>query len=165
MAVSQLLPWKRTHSLPIRRSADFNEARDPFFALYREMNRLFEEVWNDFGFAAEQERDAAPSVDLVETDDAFRLTAELPGVDEKDIEILLEDDALILRGEKKSEYQDRARRLSERYYGRFERRIPLPAAIDEDKAGASFKNGVLTVVMPKLRPARQAARRIPLKAA
>jgi HSP20 family protein len=170
MAVSQLLPWKRNRSLPIQRSGALSEARDPFLTLYREMNRLFDEVWNGFGWATGEEGDGPstwlmPNVDLVETDQGFRVTAELPGVEEKDLEILLADNTLILRGEKKSAHDNRQRRLSECYYGRFERRIPLPEEVDQDKVEASFKNGVLTVLLPKHPQAQQAVRRIALKAA
>ena len=77
------------------------------------------------------------------------LPGELPGLDEKDVEVLLRDGELILRGERKSETEDRERRMSERYYGRFERRIALPAEVEEDKVSASFKRGILTVKLPK----------------
>ncbi len=70
-------------------------------------------------------------------------------MNEKDVEVLMGDGALTIRGEKKSEVEDKERAFSERYYGRFERRIPLGQDVDEDKVGATFKNGVLTVTIPK----------------
>ena len=79
----------------------------------------------------------------------IKVTAEVPGLDEKDIEVLLNDGVLTLKGEKRSENEDKDRQFSERYYGRFERRIPLGVEIAEDKVDAHFKNGVLTVTLPK----------------
>ena len=89
----------------------------------------------------------------------MRVTAELPGLEEKDIQVELEKGVLAIRGEKKTEMEDKDRLFSERYYGRFERRIPLDD-IDEDKIGASFKNGVLNVILPKSPTAQQKVRRI-----
>lgn len=171
MSVRELIPWKRNRSVPVQRAAGTAaDVRDPFLALHREMNRLFEDFWSGFGsfggfgLAGAAEGWSAPTVDLVETDDGYRLTAELPGVDEKDIEVLIADNTLTVRGEKKNEYEDRERALSERFYGRFERRIPLPTEVQEDRVEASFRNGVLTVTLPRSAKA-QSARRIPLKAA
>jgi HSP20 family protein len=89
------------------------------------------------------------------SDKEVRFSAELPGMDEKDIEVLVDNDVLTIRGEKKSESEDQGRRLSERYYGRFERSIALPFEVDEEKAEASFKNGVLTVTIPNPTVRRQ----------
>jgi HSP20 family protein len=103
---------------------------------------------------------------MVETDEDFRVSAELPGVDGTDIEVLLtEDNTLTIRGEKKIEDEDRERRLHERFYGRFERRISLPDEVEADKVEASFKNGVLTVKLPRSAKAKESVRRIPLQAA
>ena len=79
----------------------------------------------------------------------MNIRARLPGLDEKDVEVLVSDDVLTIRGEKKAQTEDRDRGFSERYYGHFERRIPLPFEVEEDKAEASFENGVLTVTLPK----------------
>jgi HSP20 family protein len=89
-----------------------------------------------------------------------RISAELPGLDEKNVEVLVDDDVLTIRGEKRSETEDQERRFSERYYGRFERVIPLPFAVEEDKAEASFNNGVLTVTLPRSAQAEDKAKRI-----
>lgn len=166
MAVTELMPWKRSQRLPVQRIEPLQD-RDPFLALYREMNRLFDEVWNGFGFSPVSAYDhyGAPSVDLVETDEGFRLSAELPGVDGKDIEVLLTEDTLTIRGEKKSEDESRERRVGERVYGKFERRISLPDEVEADKVEASFKNGVLSVRLPRSGKAQENVRRIPLKAA
>jgi HSP20 family protein len=75
------------------------------------------------------------------SDNELRLSAELPGLDEKDVEVLVDDGVLTLRGEKKSEAQDESRGFSERFYGRFERRIALPFDVEEDRAKADSKTG------------------------
>src|SRR3546814_5339123 len=90
-----------------------------------------------------------------ETDKEIRVTAELPGLDEKDVEITVEDGALTLRGEKRSEVEDKDRGYSELSYGRFERRIGLPKGVDRDQANATFRNGVLTVTLPKTEAANE----------
>lgn len=91
------------------------------------------------------------------------MTAEVPGMEEKDIEVLLDDGVLTLRGEKRSETEDKNRQFSERYYGRFERRIPIGYEIEEDKIDARFKNGVLSVTLPKTAKAQSQAKRIAIK--
>jgi HSP20 family protein len=94
-----------------------------------------------------------------ETDKEIRVAAELPGLEEKDVDVHLANGILSIRGEKKTETEDKDRRFSERYYGRFERRIPVED-IDEDKVAASFKHGVLTVTLPKTASAKDNVRRI-----
>ena len=99
-------------------------------------------------------------MDLAETDKEVTVTADLPGMEEKDVELVLQDGLLTLRGEKRSETEDQDRQFSERYYGRFERRIPLDVEVQADKAEARFKNGVLTVTLPKNPEAQSKAKRI-----
>lgn len=167
MTVSELLPRKKKNPPAVSRpAAAVQESRDPFFTLHREMNRLFDDIWNGFAAPAglASEHIGGPSVDLSETDEAYTLSAELPGVDESDIEILYTDNTVTLRGEKRLEREDGQRHYSERYYGRFERRIPLAVEIDDARAQATFRNGVLTVVLPKSVEAQRAVRRIPIAA-
>ena len=92
---------------------------------------------------------AWPSLEIGETDQEYRVTAEVPGIDEKNLDLTLDDDVLVIRGEKRAETEDRERRMSERYYGKFERRIPFEADIDPYKVSASFNDGILTVHLPK----------------
>jgi HSP20 family protein len=99
-------------------------------------------------------------VEVSETDKEIRVTAELPGLEERDVEVLLNGDVLTLRGEKRSETEDQGRHFSERFYGQFERRIPLDTEVEEDKVEARFKNGVLTINMPKTERAQTKAKRI-----
>jgi HSP20 family protein len=137
----------------------------PFLTLHREMNRLFDDVFSRFDGTMPSllgRMPSWPSIEAVETDKDVRVSAELPGMGEKDIEVLVDDDVLTIRGEKKAETEDKERRFSERYYGRFERVIPLPFAVEEDKVVASFNNGVLSVTLPKSAKAQEKAKRIPV---
>jgi HSP20 family protein len=97
-----------------------------------------------------------------ESDKEIRVTAELPGLDENDVELTVDEGALTLRGEKRSEVDDNDRGYSERSYGRFERRIGLPQGIDRDTVTATFQNGVLTVILPRTEAANENVRRIPV---
>src|SRR5439155_2372310 len=130
------------------------EEASPFLTLHREMNRLFDDVLRGFDLAPfEFERNFEhgwgwPKIEVVDNDKEVKVTAELPGLEEKDVQLELANGVLAIKGEKKTEMEDKDRLFSERYYGRFERRIPVED-IDEDKVSASFRNGVLTVSWPK----------------
>ena len=143
--------------------------QNPFLSLHREMNRLFDDAFRGFGAGLPASGQLSsfnigwPSVEISETEKELRVTAEVPGLDEKDIEILLNDDVLTLRGEKRSETEDKDRHFSERFYGQFERRIPLGYEVEGDKVDAAFKNGVLTVTLPKTAKAQSKVKRIPIK--
>src|SRR3954453_1377851 len=161
MAIKDLVPWNnRGREVGVHRNSDVH----PFFALHREMNRMFDDVFRGFDlapFGPSRSLDTFgwPQVDVDETDKEVRVTAELPGLEEKDVSLEIANGVLSISGEKRSESNDEARRFSERYYGRFERRIPLEN-VEEDKASASFKNGVLTVSVPKSADAKNHVRRI-----
>ena len=161
MSIRDLIPRTRSRS-PVGRSENAN----PLVAFHQEMNRLFDDFWRDFdGNDASLTRSFGfPHVEVSETDRELKVEAELPGMDEKDLDVLLDNGVLTLRGEKKSETQDKDRRISERYYGRFERQIPLPVEVQEDKINASFKKGVLTVTLPKSAEAAQRIKKIPISA-
>jgi HSP20 family protein len=149
MNMRDLIPWGRNQQATPSR---YRDEVDPFMALHREMNRLFDDVFRGFDvspFGGASRMAKWPNVEVIENDKDIRICAELPGLDEKDVEVLMGDGVLTIRGEKKSEVEDEERAFSERYYGRFERRIPLAWDVEEDKVDASFKNGVLTVTMPK----------------
>ncbi|BBD37247.1 Hsp20/alpha crystallin family protein [Aminobacter sp. NyZ550] len=163
MSVRDLIPWNRGNNQApaINRSEDM----DPFMSLHRNVNRLFDEVFRDFDTPSVLGRMTPrngtwPSVEFSENDKEIRVVAEMPGLDENDVEVLLEDGVLTLRGEKKSETEDKDRQFSERYYGRFERRLALGREVEEDKVEAAFKNGVLTVTLPKTERAQANAKRI-----
>lgn len=173
MSVRDLIPQNWTRNLPWWRGNDTPSAepvRDPFTTFHREVDRLFDDFFRSFGtpspvFSGGNGWMGAnwPSVEISETDKAISVTAELPGLEEQDVEVLLEDGLLTLRGEKTTSTEDSERRFSERVYGRFERRIPLPAGIDEGAVEASFRNGVLTVTLPRTETAQAQVKRIPLK--
>jgi HSP20 family protein len=163
MSVRDLIPWSRGNNQAPSIYRDEN--MDPFLSLHRNVNRLFDEVFRDFDtpsvFGRMTGRNGPwPSVEFSETDKEIRVTAEVPGLDEKDIEVLLDDGVLTLRGEKKSETEDKDRQFSERHYGRFERRFGLGREVDEDNVAATFKNGVLTVILPQTEKAQANAKRI-----
>ncbi len=110
---------------------------------------------------------AAPAVDMTESDKAYEVTAELPGMDEKDIEVKVVDGNLMIKGEKQQEKEEKQKDyyLHERRFGSFERRFQVPEGVDADKIEASFKKGVLTVTLPKKLEAQKPAKRIEVKAA
>ena len=151
MAIKDLIPWNdKGRDVGFQRATDVH----PFLALHREMNCMFDDVFRGFDLApfglGSRTLDGPdwPQIDIDETDKEVRITAELPGLDEKDVSLEIANGVLSISGEKKLESEDKARRFSERYYGRFERRIPLED-VEEDKVSAAFKNGVLTITVPK----------------
>jgi len=165
MNMRDLIPWKR-HSQPV--PGRYREEGDPFMTLHREMNRLFDDVFRTFDMAPLGTMGwmgGWPHVEVVESDKDVRVSAELPGLEEKDIEVLMSDGVLTIRGERKSEIEDRDRAFSELYYGRFERRIPLAWDVQEDNVDASFRNGVLTVTLPKSAQSQSNVKRIPVNGA
>jgi HSP20 family protein len=165
MALTDLVPWgRRDRSLASHTSAapgSWGGELSPFFRLQDEMNRLFNDMFRDFGPPAGHSA-AWPQIEVKETDDGYRLTAELPGMNEKDVELSLDNGVLTLRGERKAETGDEARGYSERYYGAFERRIQV-GDVDQAKVHASFDRGVLTVDLPRPPDARAHAKRIPIQ--
>jgi HSP20 family protein len=124
---------------------------DPFMAMRREMDRVMESFGRNLGVPATSMGAMAPSIDVSETDNEIKVEAELPGVDEKDVEVVVSDNMLTIKGEKKSEKDEKKKdyHLVERSYGSFARQIALPFAAEPDKAKATFKDGVLTISVPK----------------
>jgi HSP20 family protein len=131
---------------------------DPFLSLHREMNRLFDDVFRgSTGQMPSSQGQGGeggmlmPHIDVSETERELKICAELPGVSEKDIDVRLEDDVLVIRAEKKFERKDEKENyhFMERSYGTFQRAVRLPGPVDPDQVQASFDNGVLTVTVPK----------------
>jgi HSP20 family protein len=156
MAIKDLVPWKKSDKQSIVRHED-----DPFYAFRREMDQVFDNFFGrGFGLTPfsgnfmEGFGEFNPRVDVTETDQEVRITAELPGLEEKDIDVSLSNDILTLKGEKKSEQEDKRENYyrMERSYGSFQRSIQLPQEVDGDKVEATFKNGVLQITLPKLHP-------------
>jgi HSP20 family protein len=166
MQIKDLLPWARKDEAAEPRGAEQN----PIATLQRDMNRAFESFWSQAsrsfggltGFGH-----GVPRSDVVETDDGIEVSIELPGLDEKEVEVTLTDEALTIRGEKKIERREEKRGyyVSERSYGSIYRSIPLPAGVDSEKAEATFRNGVLTVRLPQSPEAKAKVKRIAVKSA
>lgn len=133
-------------------SIDPFQPRSPFLSFYRQANRLFEDVFREY----EDPREAlggllSPHIDIAENTQEIRITAELPGVKEEDIDVSLEGDLLTIRAEKRVEREEDkdARHMSERVYGTFQRSLRLPQASDPDQVEAHFDRGVLTIRLPR----------------
>lgn len=160
MAFSDLIPWGRNRDrMPARRDADEN----PMVSLQRDLNRVFEDFWTRFENPFEGALPAGgPRTDISETDEAMLVSVDLPGLDEKDIEVNVTDDMLTIRGERE-EKSDTAGFTSQSRRS-FHRMIPVPPGVDPGKAEAEFKRGVLTVTLPKTEEAKARVKRIDVKA-
>lgn len=147
----QIAPWRRS----------------PLFDLHRDLDSLFGDLWDGPGLIAESERegfrDFQPRLDLSESDEAITVTVELPGIEQKDVDLSLTDDLLVIQGEKRAEAKDEseASHRVERLYGRFQRAIRLPCRVEADRVEATFKSGVLTIRLPKAAEAQR--RRVPIQ--
>jgi len=139
---------------------------DPFASLRRDMERMFEDFSRDFGWGppATAGTAAAPRIDVSETETELKIEAEMPGVDEKDVEVVLSDGRLTIKGEKKQEKEEKKKdyHLVERSYGSFARSIGLPFEADPTKVQAKFEKGVLTVTVPKPPEVKAKEKKIPI---
>jgi HSP20 family protein len=132
-----LIQWKPFREVSRLRS-EMDRLWDEYFGAGRRALQPLEEPW-------------LPAVDVSETGEKITVTAEIPGMEAKDIDISIVGDTLVIKGEKKSEKEEKEENyhMVERSYGSFSRSMKLPAAVDADKVDATYKNGVLTVVLPK----------------
>lgn len=137
----------------------------PILSLFDEMNRLFEDAV-PFAQTARAVSNFRPTIDLVEGEKEYLLTGEFPGLDVRDIDIELRDNALTLRGEKRSQYEHKEgdRAHLERTYGVFNRTFTFGVEVDEDNATADMKNGVLTVRVPKSAKVLRGAKKLSINA-
>ena len=173
MAMRDLMPRGRGMGGSLLGPGDM---QSPMLSLRREIESLFDEMMRGglspfsgaplSGSALErmgggQRAMAWPNIEITENENEIRIHAEVPGLSENDVELTIEEGVLTIRGEKKTETEDRERGYSERYYGHFERRIALPAGVDEENAQADFQNGVLSITLHKMQQAER-ARRIPI---
>ncbi len=162
MTFRDLMPFRKK-SMPVKR-----EESNPFALMRREMDELFDNFFQGFEMEPFGGRLGAfsPDIDVVENDREIKIKAELPGMDEKDIEVSVNEDTLTIRGEKKEEQEDKGKDYyrMERSYGSFTRTIPLPIEVETDKVEAKFKKGVLTVVLPKTAKAVEGTKKIAVKA-
>ncbi len=154
--------------IPIGSQRGVARSDNPFVSLQNEIDRLFDSFTRGFpalgngGLAASMN---LPSMDVVETDKEIEITAELPGLEEKDVQINVADNVLTIKGEKKAEKEqkDKNYRLVERSYGSFERSLELPDGVNTDDIKATIDKGVLKVVVPKPAPAQ--SKKIEVKSA
>jgi HSP20 family protein len=152
MPITDLLPWRKSES---RDLAERRESANSLQSFEQRVNRLFDDVfdrsltpslldasWSEF----------SPRVDIVERDEEIEVSAELPGLDREDIEVSLSDEVLTVRGEKRVEREEEKGSVyrMERSYGSFRRQVALPCEIEADRVKATFKNGVLTITLPKV---------------
>lgn len=159
---------KREPAVARRRTPDFTEQLiEPFTQLRNEVDRLFDSFplrIPTFRFARSA---AVPAIDMSETDKAYKITAELPGMDPENVDVTFDDGMLRIAGEKQEQREENERgySFSERTYGAFERLVELPSAAQGDKIKAKFKNGVLTVTVPKDEKAAAKSKRIAIEKA
>ncbi len=161
MNLKDLIPSFGRKTVPVRR-----EEEHPLLSLHRDMNRLFDGFLQDWDRSLDRPSGFTPRVDMTEDGKAFTLTAELPGMTDKDIEVSLTKDLLTIRGEKRNERLDERSGYyySERTYGSFSRTVRLPREILADKMQADFRKGVLTVTLPKTTTGAPGARKIAIQA-
>lgn len=164
MTIYNIVPRRarRPYRLSTRR------AHAPYRALQQEIDNMFNEFasltpWSDSEFWGE----FSPRLNVAESEKEIEVTAELPGIDEEDVEISISQDVLTIKGEKKQEQEESEGSLyrMERRYGSFCRSIELPSGVvDADEAQASYKNGVLTVLLPKREEVQETTKRIAVNA-
>jgi HSP20 family protein len=168
MTTRDLLPFSRT-SVPVTRGAN------PIVAFQDEVNQLFNDFFGEVSLPSwlRSERRGSvaltvnPAMDVTENDKEYKVTAELPGMDIKDVQITAADGYLTIKGEKKQESKEEREGYfrQERSYGSFQRVVALPDSANFDKAEANFKNGVLTLSVPKKAGAQSKERKIEIKQA
>lgn len=161
MAIKNLVPFGKK-SVPIRRDEE-----SPFVSLRREMDSLFDNFFRGFDMEPFESRlgGFSPRIDVTEDGNEIRISAELPGMDEKDIDLSIQNNMLTIKGEKKEEKEDKGKDYyrMERSYGSFVRTIPLPVEVDTDKVEAKFKKGILSIALPKTAKAVAEAKKISVK--
>jgi len=169
MAMRYLTPWRLSRR-DILREPKYDE--HPADMLNRSMDRLFKEFFREtglssFGGDGEVFSGFYPRIDMTEDEESITLTAELPGMDEKDIEISLTKDVLTIKGEKKSEQEEKSKDsyYMERSFGSFQRTFPIPEDVNTEKADAVFKKGVLHITLPKTAQKKSSQKKIKVKSA
>lgn len=162
MAIRNLVPFGKK-DVPAKR-----EDEHPFSLLRREMDSLFDNFFRGFDLEPFESRMGAfsPKIDVTENDKEIKISAELPGLEEKDIDVSLQKDMLTIKGEKKEEKEDKGKDYyrMERSYGSFSRTIPLPFEVETNKVEAKFKKGVLSITLPKTAKAVAETKKIAVKA-
>jgi len=155
MALTDLVPWKwGEKQVSVRRE------EDPFLARREEMDRIFDDFFRSSELGYFGGAGFSPRVNVAEKEDKVLVSAELPGLEEKDIEVSLSRDTLTISGEKRYEKEEEDQNFyrRERSHGSFSRSVPISCPIDHDKVEATYKNGVLTVSLPKIHHGRECTR-------
>lgn len=165
MKFGSLIPWREKTNLPVTR----DETYDPFVSFRREVDLLFDDFLNGFGSTRAMGgwQGPTPIIDVADNEKELVVTAELPGLNDKDFDVTLAGDVLTIKGEKRAEKEDRNgdAYYVERRYGSFSRSLRLPFEVKDEKVEAKYDKGVLTVRVPKPAEAQRAVRRIEVKAA
>jgi HSP20 family protein len=168
MDFKSLIPWREKSQSPAMRDDFF----DPFVRFRREVDRMFDDFFSDFGGRALRPMTGSwhgvtPMIDVTETAKEMVVTAELPGLDEKDFEVTLSGDVLTIKGEKKAEHEEKSgdAYYMERRFGTFSRSVRLPFEVQDEKVDARYDKGVLTIRIPKPVEVQRAVRRIEVKSA
>jgi HSP20 family protein len=158
-----LVPWRNNKPQMPATGDDFF---DPFVTFRREMDRMFDDFFGGGFLRAHGRQGITPAVDIDETDKEVMVTAELPGVSDKDVEVTLAGDILTIRGDKRTEHEEKNgdSYYMERRFGSFSRSLRLPFDVSDEKVDAKFKDGVLTIHVPKPAELQKSVRRIEVKA-
>jgi len=162
MRVKDIIPWRR------REGSVQREGANAVHALQADVDRAFGEFWRSFGlpmprgWGGDADLDTFLRLDVRETPKEVEVLAELPGMDDKDVDISVAEGTLTISGEKKAERtkEEKDYVLRERSFGHIERVVPLPDGLDIDAANATFKNGVLTVRIPKTAEAQSEVKHV-----
>ena len=161
MSLKDIVPFGKK-DVPVKKESDH-----PFALFRKEFDDLFDNFFRGFDLQTFEGKLGAfsPKIDVVDSEKEISIKAELPGMDEKDIEVSLSRDILTVRGEKKEEKEDKGKDYyrMERSNGSFSRSIPLPAEVDESNIKASFKKGVLSITLPKTARAVEETKKITVK--
>jgi HSP20 family protein len=156
---------------PARRPLPFSDSLvEPLTRLRNEVDRLFDDFparWPRFDLGSFTAAMPIPAVEMTETEKAYRLSVEVPGMDSSEIEVSVVGDRLVISGEKKEEREEKEKNYlyAERTYGAFERQIELPPGADAEKIKAAVRKGVLRITLPKTDKATNGKRRIEIDAA
>lgn len=164
MAMKSLIPWNKPNNQLTTRQREY----EPFLRLRQDIDQMFNGMLGDWTGGMnlfDRTQSFMPIVDVNETAKEIRVTAELPGMKEKDLEVSLLDGSLYIQGEKREEHEEEKGEnyRCERQYGAFQRVVALPSEVDADKIKASFKKGVLKVTLPKTKEAQSNRRVIPVQ--
>jgi HSP20 family protein len=164
MDFKSLVPWRNNNKAQV--PAVREDFFDPFVTFRREMDRMFDDFFGGVGRSLQGTQSLTPAMNVDETEKEVVITAELPGVTEKDVEVNVAGDVLTIKGQKKAEHEEKNgdSYYMERRFGSFARSVRLPFEVKDEHAEAKFSNGVLTVRLPKPTEMQKAVRRIEVKA-